>query len=76
MTFTLTTPKSLLKGFLLFSDRLYFSTPIEVEPIMSELTIVKIHGKARYAPLHTMVHDPERGHTYPTNPKWVREDRG
>lgn len=59
----LTTPKTLLKSFLLASDRAYFARPVAV----------LVHcGPPRRSEVGTItVTDPHRGHTYTTNPKWV-----
>jgi hypothetical protein len=56
----LITPTNLLNSFLLQSDREYFSRPILVELLYSEVSTKLL-----------FVRDPNRGNTYPTNPKWV-----
>lgn len=56
----LITPTKTLNHFLLTSDRDYFSRPILVELLYSELATKLL-----------FVRDPRRGHTYPTNPKFV-----
>lgn len=60
----LVTPKTIINTFILAGDREYFSNPIKIELLYSEL------------PSKTLiVRDPHRGHTYPTNPNWVVVER-
>jgi hypothetical protein len=54
----LVTPTSLLKSFILQSDREYFSRPIPVLPVP-------------YTGDTMFVCDPHRGHTYPVNPSHI-----
>jgi hypothetical protein len=56
----LITPTKTLKHFILKSDREYFSRPILVELLYSELSTKFL-----------WVRDPHRGHTYPTLPQYV-----
>jgi hypothetical protein len=56
----LVTPKSLLKMFVLASDRDYFARPIAVV-LSSEV-----------ASRQLMATDPQRGTTFPVNPKHVK----
>jgi hypothetical protein len=56
------TPKNYLSLFTLAADRRYFSNPITVELLYSEVS-TKL----------TFVRDPKRGHTYPTNPSFLKE---
>lgn len=62
MTTTLVTPKTLLKSFILASDRAYWSKPVAVELLYSEISTRLL-----------FVRDPQRGSTFPTNPKWIKE---
>ncbi len=61
-TTLLVTPKSTLKNFILQSDREYFSRPVPVQLLYSEISTRLV-----------FVHDPVRGNTYPTSPKFIKE---
>jgi hypothetical protein len=58
----LITPRRLLSGWLLASDRERFSRPVRVELMYTEISTRLL-----------FVREVERGIVYPTNPKWVRE---
>ena len=59
----LVTPTNLLNLFILASDREYFSNPVQVELLYSEIST---H--------FTIVRDPKRGHTYPTKSAYLKAD--
>lgn len=67
----LLTPKSHLKGFIRAEDREYFSKPVQVEILYTEIYRDRA---GRYRPEHVVVRDPRRGSVYPTNPVYLRDE--
>jgi len=59
----LTTPIACLRQFINPADRAYYARPVRVQPLFCELDTRLV-----------FVHDPEKGRTFPVDPKNLKPD--